>query len=340
MPKDFRATMQERAIGRQLAHWRNELELSLAEASQRVGFSSAKLSMIENALQPCSTYDIMALGYAYRVRSDEWQAVAKRTDLAARLRHEEPLLEPFDASTDFTAAGRDALYLQSLSGYPLATVLQCDQSARAVAKPDTSPYPPEAASRHLQAHRDWTSRIHRNNPIVVEGIIPEAALEHVVGGAQVMKAELLHLAQLSELRHITIRVMPADKGAYGLAMSSTTLLTFAHKQHNTVVHIEDSAGGRYVEDPTAVERMTARFEQAFNSALSERLSRELLAELAQQTLLVMNVCAHHALPTAFCRADARPFRTVASLLSYEPRCPLLFPISGDHQQRALRQQSR
>ncbi len=45
MPKDFRATALERAVGRQLAGWRNERELSLAEAGERVGFSSAKLSM-------------------------------------------------------------------------------------------------------------------------------------------------------------------------------------------------------------------------------------------------------------------------------------------------------
>ena len=67
MPKDFRATTLERAIGRQLAGWRDERELSLAEAGQRVGFSSAKLSMMENAVQPSAPVDVMALGYVYKV---------------------------------------------------------------------------------------------------------------------------------------------------------------------------------------------------------------------------------------------------------------------------------
>ena len=48
MSKDVPATTLERAIGRQLAGWRNERELSLTEAGQHVGFSSAKLSMMEN----------------------------------------------------------------------------------------------------------------------------------------------------------------------------------------------------------------------------------------------------------------------------------------------------
>ena len=65
MPKDFRATTLERAIGRQLAGWRAERELSLAEAGQRVGFSSAKLSMMENAGQPAAPGDSLALGYVY-----------------------------------------------------------------------------------------------------------------------------------------------------------------------------------------------------------------------------------------------------------------------------------
>ncbi|MET8764886.1 hypothetical protein, partial [Lentzea sp. NPDC004782] len=52
MPEDFRATALERAVGRKLAGWRNALDLSLTEAGGRVGFSSAKLSMMENAMQP------------------------------------------------------------------------------------------------------------------------------------------------------------------------------------------------------------------------------------------------------------------------------------------------
>jgi len=64
VPKDFRATALERAIGRQLAGWRNERELSLTEADRRVGFSSAKLSMMENAVQPSAPVDVMALNLA------------------------------------------------------------------------------------------------------------------------------------------------------------------------------------------------------------------------------------------------------------------------------------
>lgn len=67
MHKNFRATALERAVGRKLARWRNELELSLTEAGGRVGFSSAKLSMMENAMQPSAPVDIMALGYVYKV---------------------------------------------------------------------------------------------------------------------------------------------------------------------------------------------------------------------------------------------------------------------------------
>ncbi|MGZ3144450.1 helix-turn-helix domain-containing protein [Lentzea chajnantorensis] len=49
MPKDFRATALERALGRKLAAWRHLRQLSLTEAGRLVGFSSAKLSMMENA---------------------------------------------------------------------------------------------------------------------------------------------------------------------------------------------------------------------------------------------------------------------------------------------------
>src|SRR5688500_14862782 len=102
MPKDFRATTLERAIGRQLAGWRNDRALNLTEAGRRVGFSRGKLSTMENAVQPSAAVDIMALGYVYNVPTAEWQDVVERAQYAEQARRHAFSNEAnFDPAADF-----------------------------------------------------------------------------------------------------------------------------------------------------------------------------------------------------------------------------------------------
>lgn len=72
----YRPSMAERSVGRAVRRWRDERGLSLAEAGRLLGFSSAKLSMIENALRPIDQAEAIALGIAYRVMPDAWQRAA------------------------------------------------------------------------------------------------------------------------------------------------------------------------------------------------------------------------------------------------------------------------
>lgn len=68
--------MAERSVGRSTRRWRDTRGLSLTEAGTLLGFSSAKLSMIENALRPTNQAETIALGIAYRVKPDAWQRAA------------------------------------------------------------------------------------------------------------------------------------------------------------------------------------------------------------------------------------------------------------------------
>lgn len=70
MPRDFRSNLQNRAVGRALALWRKESGLSLVEVGERVGWSSAKTSMMQNALVPIVDVDVVALALVYQVSSE------------------------------------------------------------------------------------------------------------------------------------------------------------------------------------------------------------------------------------------------------------------------------
>jgi transcriptional regulator with XRE-family HTH domain len=275
MPKDFRATTLERAIGRQLAGWRNERELSLTEAGQRVGFSSAKLSMMENAVQPSAAVDIMALGYVYKVPTAEWQAVVLQAQYAEQVRTRAlNNAVRFDPAADFANLVFESTLLRVFTTDLVPTVFQLSGYTQAALESDD----PVRTARLAMVREAWSTRLGDKDPLAVQAVFPEAVLRQVVGGPRVMKAQLLHLMEVSEQPGVTVQVVPRGVGAYPAMGSPFTLLSFPHRQHNDVVYLESFIKGEYVEEPGLTERCAQRFAGLQQVALDEGESLNLIAE--------------------------------------------------------------
>ncbi|MEV6242672.1 helix-turn-helix transcriptional regulator [Lentzea sp. NPDC051838] len=279
MPKDFRATTLERAIGRQLAGWRDERALSLTEAGQRVGFSSAKLSMMENAMQPSALVDIMALGYVYKMPTPEWQAVVLRAQHAERLRT--GMLDNalnFDPAADFATLVFEASRLRVFSTDLVPAILQTPHYANAVTQNED----PVRAARLAMVREAWAGRLNGKDPLLVEAVFPESVLRPVIGGPRAMKAQLLHLMEISEHPTVSIQIVPHSVGVYPAMGSPFTLLDFPHRQHNNVAYVETLFKAEYVEDPALTEQCAQRFTTLQELALDPGESLELTAEAAAE----------------------------------------------------------
>ncbi|MET8762523.1 helix-turn-helix transcriptional regulator [Lentzea sp. NPDC004782] len=279
MPKDFRATALERAVGRRLAGWRAERELSLTEAGQRVGFSSAKLSMMENAVQPSAAVDIMALGYVYKVPTAEWQSVVLQAQYAERLRRRTHNCDVgFDPAADFANLVFESTLLRVFTTDLVPSVFQLSGYTQAALQSDD----PVRTARLAMAREAWSSRLADKDPLVVQAVFPEAVLRQVVGGPRVMKAQLLHLMEVSEHPAVSVQVVPRGAGAYPAMGSPFTLLSFPHRQHNDVAYLETFLRGEYVEEPGLTELCAQRFAGLCQVALDPGESLELIAEAAAE----------------------------------------------------------
>jgi hypothetical protein len=277
MPKDFRATALERAVGRKLTSWRDEHGLSLVQAGKLVGFSSAKLSMMENAIQPSAAIDIMALGYVYKVPTPEWQFVMSQAQHAADLRAQrQPKGAIFDPAEDFPRLIADATRLRTFTTDTVPTIFQLAEYTTATTQWDD----PAKAAQLSRVRKTWETRSSGDDPLAVEAVFPEAVLRQVVGGRRVLKAQLLHLMEVSELPGVSLRVVPHSAGAYPAMSCSFAWLSFPHRQHNDVVYMETFVRSHYVETEAQIEQVTERFFKLHTLALNEDHSLELIAEAA------------------------------------------------------------
>jgi hypothetical protein len=234
---------------------------------------------MENAVQPSAPVDVMALGYVYKVPTPEWQAVVLRAQYAERVRTRALTTTlNFDPAADFANLVFEATLLRVFTTDLVPAVFQLSSYTNAAMQTDD----PVRTARLAMAREAWSTRLGGKDPLAVQAVFPEAVLRQVVGGPRVMKAQLLHLMEVSEHPAVSLQIVPRGAGAYPAMGSPFTLLGFPHRQHNDVAYLETFVKGEYVEDPGLTEQCAQRFAGLRQLALDTGESLELIAEAAAE----------------------------------------------------------
>jgi hypothetical protein len=111
-------------------------------------------------------------------------------------------------------------------------------------------------------------------------LISETLLELPCGGADVMRAQLAHILELSNRPNVGIRVVPKSAGAHPGLDGSFMLMTIA-EPHMEVAYIEAPGGGRLASATAEVASYALRYDQIGQHALPEGLSRDLVKRIME-----------------------------------------------------------
>ncbi|MGH3322241.1 MAG: DUF5753 domain-containing protein, partial [Streptosporangiaceae bacterium] len=114
-------------------------------------------------------------------------------------------------------------------------------------------------------------------------VLNEAVLRRVVGGPEVMGAQLRNIAKLAERPHVTIQVLPFAGGVHpAMACQSFMLLGFPERGDRDLTYIDTETGGLYIENPEEVERYTLLFVRLRANALHPEESVALIDSAARE----------------------------------------------------------
>lgn len=102
----------------------------------------------------------------------------------------------------------------------------------------------------------------------------EAALKRPMKSATLMAAQLRHLLQVTESRHLTAQVLPFSEGAHPMLGGCLSLLTL--RDSGTPAFVESFKSGETVELPKRVVELTQGFDVARSLALPEDRSLDLI----------------------------------------------------------------
>jgi hypothetical protein len=122
-----------------------------------------------------------------------------------------------------------------------------------------------------------------SEPLQLHVVLDEVALRRVVGGREIMRAQINHLILLSETQSVTVQIVPFDRGGgYEAMLGAFTILGFPFDTDLGIVYKERRAGADFFDSFVEINDHSLLFGH-----LSEKLA---LPEI--ESLKVLRDAAH------------------------------------------------
>lgn len=136
------------------------------------------------------------------------------------------------------------------------------------------------AERKIEVRLARQERLTGDDPPEYWAVLNEAVIRRVVGGGEVMRVQLDHIAEMAELPHVNVQVLPFGAGVHPAMDGSFEILGFPEPGDPDVVYLENQAGSLYLEEAAEIDRYARMFSHLIAKALDPEESRLLIARIS------------------------------------------------------------
>lgn len=143
------------------------------------------------------------------------------------------------------------------------------------------PSQPDDAERRVELRMARQACLTEDPPLQFWAIVDEGVLHRRIGGVAVMKAQLLHLIEMSRRPNINIQVLPFSEGWHPGTTGSFSILEFPEDVHSPVAYVVSPGGDVYLEREDDMRRVTLTYTHLQSAALSASRTRDLIAAFAK-----------------------------------------------------------
>ena len=276
-------TVQLRRLAALLSQMRDEAGMSKEVVSSRTGINVTTLYRIETAQARPQRRTLTAMLDLYGVdephRSDAMQLLAEAQKPGMSRRFETAVSEVYAAYINFETEALSARLFQTSF---IPGLLQTERYAWAVL--DTAMPKVETAviEQRLRARVERSGVLTRDgNPLELWVVLDEAAIRRVVGGAEVMREQLLRLTEDVDKRNVILQVLPFGAGAHPAMVGSFVVLDFPDPADPELVYVEGIAGDDMGAGQNEIRRFGVMCDQLRAMPRSPRDSSEMILEIAK-----------------------------------------------------------
>jgi hypothetical protein len=275
--------MRRRRLAAELRQLREDAVLTIAEVAEKLEWSAAKISRVENAHVSVLPRDVKFLLSVYGTAGDgdrdRLVALARESRQRAWW-HRYGVTAVPDWLRTYAALEAEAAVLSSYHPELVPALFQTADYHDAVQQAALS----VAASENgqlatlLRARQD---RLAVAGTPHVHAIVSETVLRRQVGGPDVMTAQLDHLAKASRKPGVTLQVLPFASGAHPAMDSPFTLMTFPDPADPDIA-CSGPHGALCLDSDADVQRHQRVLTRLRDMALPARASRTLITQAAAE----------------------------------------------------------
>ena len=267
-------------LGSQLRRLREQSGISCAEAGYSIRGSASKISRMETGRISFKERDVDDLLTLYGLgdldeRAQLMSLVAQTKQTGWWHRYNERMPKWFE---DYVGLEEAAARIQSWELQFIPGLLQTEDYARMAIVHGH----PRAAEETIESMVDLRMRRQKilggTHPPRLWMVIDESVLHRTLGSAGMLKKQIDHLLELTDLSHISLQVVPFAKSGY-VAEGAFSILRFAESELPDIAYIEHLTGALYLERPDEIEVYGRAFDRLVVDAETPRGSRQFLEKI-------------------------------------------------------------
>lgn len=285
MPAYSSPTVKRRRLAAELRRYRDLAGLTIEEVAERLEWSSAKISRIENARVGVLPRDVKFLLGVYGLtdQDEAWQLLLT---LARESRSRGWWHQHGDAVPDwfevYVGLEAEATTISAYDAEFIPGLLQTAEYARAVHRADLLTATDEEAEGRVRVRMARQARLTAGDGPHAWFVLNEAVIRRRVGGRATTHDQLTRLLEAAELPSVTLQVIPFDVGAHPAMDGAFSILGFREGTDPSIVYIEYQTGALYLEKPDEVRRYGLIFDHLRAAALPVDASRALITSRADE----------------------------------------------------------
>jgi transcriptional regulator with XRE-family HTH domain len=274
-------SVRARQLAAELRRLRDAATLTGEEAAARLGWSPSKVSRIETGNTAPGAADLRRLLDLYQVTG----TLRGRLELLAQSAGQRGWWDAYSDTLgpEYTALIALESEAESVRWYAPMLVpglLQTERYAREVIRSGLLIAPPGEVERRVQVKMTRQRVLDRDRPVRLSVVLDEAAVMRMVGGAEIMREQLEHLAEMAGRAAVAVQVLPLSAGAHPATTGEFSILAFPDLVAPDVVYLENMTSDLHVERETDVYRYGMAFDRLRELALPQGESVQLITRQA------------------------------------------------------------
>ena len=278
---DQNPTLRARRLAAELQRRREATGMSREEVARQLEWSTSTLFRIETGRNRPQPGNVRMLLELYGVTGPERDGLIQLTREARQPgwwhSFRDVLPNPYEVYIGLEAG---AASIRNFEPIVVPGLLQTADYARETFRNGPIELDPEEVERLLEVRLARQQILTRDDRPRLWAVIDEAVIHRAVGGSEVMRGQLRHLADATRQGKTTVQVVPYHAGAHAGTTGPFVILDYAHVTDPAVVYVETLAGDIYLEERSDVDRYTLAFDRLVAAALHPDDSVQLIEHLA------------------------------------------------------------